>query len=72
MSIDLVIKAETEGLDTEEEVIELAIFVLDTKLYRSQGSWGRFLANLQETDLWAAVEAHYGVTTPAMDDNPIS
>ena len=59
MSVDLIIKAETEGLDTEEEVVALAIFVLDTRLYRSQGSWGRFLANLQETDLWADVVAHY-------------
>ncbi len=52
-------KAETEGLDTEEEVVEYAIAIIDSKLYRSSGHFGRFLANLQETELWAEVEAHY-------------
>ena len=46
--LDLVIKAETEGLDTEEEAFALADFVYDTGLYRSTGSWGRFLESMIE------------------------
>lgn len=57
--LDIIIKAETEGLDTEEEVVEYAIAILDSKLYKSAGHFGRFLANLQETPLWEQVEAHY-------------
>lgn len=57
--LDIIIKAETEGLDTEEEVVEYAIAIIDSKLYKSAGHFGRFLASLQETELWAQVEAHY-------------
>lgn len=58
-TMDLIIKAETEGLDTEEEVVAYAIAVIDSKLYKSAGHFGRFLYNLQQTPLWAEVEAHY-------------
>ena len=57
--LNIIIKAETEGLDTEDEVVEYAIAILDSKLYRSAGHFGRFLAQLQETPLWERVEAHY-------------
>ena len=57
--LDIIMKAESEGLDTDEEVVEYAVAILDTGLYRSQGHYGRFLASLQETPLWALVEAHY-------------
>jgi hypothetical protein len=58
-TIDIIIKAETEGLDTEAEVVEYAVALLDTQLYKSQGSAGRFLAALQQTELWRLVEMHY-------------
>ena len=49
MSIDLIIKAETEGLETEEEVVELAKFYIDTGLVNSTGSNQRFVASVVET-----------------------
>ena len=49
MSMDLLIRAETEGLSTDQEVIDLAQFVLDTGLYRSTGSWCRFVQSVIDT-----------------------
>lgn len=46
MSLDLIIKAETEGLDTMDEALELADFVHGAGLHRSTGSWGRFLRDM--------------------------
>jgi hypothetical protein len=43
--IDLIIKAETEGLDTEEEFIEYVQALVSTGLVNSTGSNQRFVAN---------------------------
>jgi hypothetical protein len=47
--VDLIIKHETEGLETEEEVIALAQFYLDTRMYRSVGHAGRFIQSVIDT-----------------------
>lgn len=52
MSLALIIKFETEGLDTEEEAFELADFVFLSGLHRSTGSWGRFLRDMHENMGW--------------------
>lgn len=52
MSLDLVIKFETEGLDDLDEALALADFVFATGLHRSTGSWGRFLATMAEHHGW--------------------
>lgn len=49
MSLDLIIRYETTGLDTIQEHLDLADFVYGAGLHRSTGSWGRFL-----NDMWAA------------------
>lgn len=69
--LDIIMKAETEGLDTEAEVVEYAVALLDTQLYKSQGSAGRFLAALQESELWADVEAHYAMERLAHEDEEV-
>lgn len=45
MDIDLIIKAETEGLDTEEEFIAYVRLLVETGLVNSTGSNQRFVAN---------------------------
>lgn len=57
MSLDLVIKFETEGIDDLDEALALADFVFATGLHRSTGSWGRFLATMAE---------HHGWTPPVL------
>ena len=52
MSLDLILKAETDGLETDAEVITLAQFYLDTGMYRSVGHAGRFIQQVID---------HYGV-----------
>lgn len=40
---DLMIKYETEGLDSEEEAVELAEWLVDTGMVNSTGSLQRFV-----------------------------
>ena len=49
MSLDLILKAETDGLETEEEVIALAQFLIDSGLVHSTGSYGRFVQSVIDT-----------------------
>lgn len=44
--IDLIIKAETEGLDSWEEACEYAQVLVDTGLVNSTGSNGRFVQSM--------------------------
>lgn len=43
MSVDLIMKAETEGLDSFEEAVELADFYVSTGLVNATGSAQRFV-----------------------------
>lgn len=47
--LDLIIKSETTGLDTEQEVIELAHGLIDSGLVNSTGSYQRFVRDVAET-----------------------
>lgn len=42
----LLMKAEEEGLDSEEEAIELAEWMVETGLVNSTGSYQRFVASV--------------------------
>lgn len=41
--LDLLMTYETEGLESTKELFELADYVYTTGLFRSTGSYGRFL-----------------------------
>lgn len=59
MSLQLIIKAATEGV-TETEAVELAVFYLTTGLVNSAGSIGRFVDDVASTfpvELEAALDA---------------
>lgn len=43
---DLMLKWETEGLDTEEEALELTHWLVGTGLVSSAGRYGRFVADV--------------------------
>ncbi len=43
---DLLLKAEDEGLDTEEEAVALAEWMVETGLANSTGSYQRFVASV--------------------------
>lgn len=43
---DLMLKWETEGLDSQEEAVELAHWLVGTGLVRSAGRYGRFVADV--------------------------
>lgn len=65
--IDLIIKAETEGV-TAEEAVELAAYYLATGLVNSTGSIGRFVDDVAAAfpcDLEAALDALHGELVPA-------
>jgi hypothetical protein len=55
--IDLIIKAETEGLDTEDEVLDLAAGMVATGLVDSTGSNQRFVRSVIDAFGIEAVEA---------------
>jgi hypothetical protein len=44
--LDLVIKFDTEGLDTDEEAIEFARLLVSTGLVNSTGTYGRFVRDV--------------------------
>jgi hypothetical protein len=41
--LDLIIKSETDGLDTLDEVIALAVGLVNSGLVNSTGSYGRYV-----------------------------
>ena len=58
-AIDLIIKAECEGLDSLEEAIEYAVVLITTGLVNSTGSNQRYVAAIAEDypdELAAALE----------------
>ena len=46
--LDLIIKSETEGLDTLEEAIALVAFLITTGLVNSTGSYQRYCASVRD------------------------
>lgn len=46
--LDLIIKSETVGLDSEEEAIALAKFLVQSGLVNSTGSYQRFVRDIVE------------------------
>lgn len=46
MSMQLLLQAETEGLETEEEAVELAEWMVATGLANSTGSYQRFVESV--------------------------
>lgn len=48
--IDLIIKAETKGLDTEEELIDYTVALIATGLVNSTGSNQRFVAQVMDSE----------------------
>jgi len=54
MSVGLLMKMETEGLETHEEAVELAEWLVDTGMVNSTGSYQRFVRSVlvQEEEGW--------------------
>lgn len=46
--LDLIMKAETEGLDSIDECVELAVGYITSGLIHSTGSAGRFVRDVSE------------------------
>jgi hypothetical protein len=61
--LSLIIKAECEGLDSEDEAVELAVAYITTGLIHSTGSAGRFVRDVSEAypEEFAAALAAAGI-----------